>query len=201
VYYGAAMTEAISCQDEDVYIVGGANSAGQAAMYFARYARRVTMIVRAADLAAGMSHYLVEQIAGTPNIDVRTNASIAEAHGEVSLDALTIADAATGQSERVPASALFIFIGAQPRTDWLAGIVARDSRGFVLAGPDLPRDDNGRVIGWPVDRDPYLLETSVPGIFVAGDVRHASVKRVASGVGEGAIAVSFVHQYLSQTKV
>ena len=201
IYYGAAQTEAAACQDEEVYIVGGANSAGQAAMYFARYARRVTMLVRGADLSAGMSHYLIEQIEGTPNIRVRTHSSVAEAHGGESLEELTLADTATGQTERVPANALFVFIGAQPRTDWLEGIVARDKRGFVLSGPDVPRDEHGRIAGWPTDRDPYLMETSVPGVFVAGDVRASSVKRVASGVGEGAIAVSFVHQYLTQSKV
>jgi len=200
IYYGAAMTEALSCKDEDVYIVGGANSAGQAAMYFARYAGKVTILTRS-PLEKGMSHYLIEQIRETPNIAVRTGAAVAEAHGETNLTSLTIADVATGERETVPAAALFVFIGAQPHTDWLAGVVARDERGFLLTGPDLPRDAQGRVVGWTAEREPLLLETSVPGILAAGDVRHASVKRVASGVGEGAIAVSFVHQYLSQSKV
>jgi thioredoxin reductase (NADPH) len=200
VYYGAAQTEALGCQDEDVYVVGGANSAGQAAMYFARYARTVTILTRS-PLEKGMSHYLVEQIRETPNIRIRTNAAVAEAHGGQSLEALTIADLGSGETERVPATALFIFIGAQPRTDWLDGVVARDERGFILTGPDLPRGEDGRVLNWPAEREPLLLETSLPGIFAAGDVRHASVKRVASGVGEGAIAVSFVHQYLSQSRV
>ena len=194
------MTEALSCRDEDVYIVGGANSAGQAAMYFARYARNVTILTRS-PLEKGMSHYLIQQIREMPNIAVRVGAAVAEAHGEKNLTALTVADIATGEQEVVPATALFIFIGAQPHTDWLAGLVERDERGFVLTGPDLPRDANGRIAGWPLDREPLLLETSVPGILAAGDVRHASVKRVASGVGEGAIAVSFVHQYLSESKV
>ncbi len=200
VYYGAAMTEALSCRDSDVYIVGGANSAGQAAIYFARYARTVTILVRGDSLARGMSHYLIGQIETTPNITVRTNTGVIEAHGETSLDAITIADSESGTQERVSATALFIFIGAQPRTDWLAGIVARDGRGFVLAGPDVPRGDRGNG-GWPLDRDPFLLESSVPGVFVAGDVRASSIKRVASGVGEGSIAVTFVHQYLSESQV
>ena len=200
VYYGAAMTEAISCRDEQVFIVGGANSAGQAAMHFARYAARVTILTRS-PLEKSMSHYLIEQIAATPNVEVRVGAGVAEAHGETSLEALTIGDAVTGQTERVPATALFIFVGAEPHTDWLDGVVERDTRGFILSGPDLPRDERGRPQGWPLDRDPYLLETSVPGVFVAGDVRHSSIKRVASGVGEGSIAVSFVHQYLSQSQV
>ena len=177
-----------------------ANSAGQAAMYFARYARNVTILTRS-PLEKGMSHYLTQQISEMPNISVRIGTGVAEAHGEKNLTALTIADAVTGKREVVPASALFIFIGAQPHTDWLAGLVERDERGFVLTGPDLPRAENGRIPGWPLDREPLLLETSVPGILAAGDVRHASVKRVASGVGEGAIAVSFVHQYLSESKV
>ncbi len=200
VYYGAAMTEALSCKDEDVYIVGGANSAGQAAMYFARYAGKVTILTRS-PLEKGMSHYLIEQIRETPNIAVRIGVAVVEAHGEANLTSLTIADVGTGERETVPAAALFIFIGAQPHTDWLAGVVARDGRGFVLTGPDLPRDDRGRVAGWTAEREPLLLETSVPGLMAAGDVRHASIKRVASGVGEGAIAVSFVHQYLSESKV
>jgi thioredoxin reductase (NADPH) len=202
IYYGAAQTEAISCQDEQVFIIGGANSAGQAAMYFSRYAGQVTILARS-PLEKSMSHYLIEQIAQTPNIAVRVGAAVAEAHGEANLTALTIEDLRSGAKEEVPASALFVFIGAQPHTDWLEGVVARDARGFILAGPDLPRDDAGRPVGWPrgLDREPFLLETSLPGLFVAGDVRHASVKRVASGVGEGAIAVSFVHQYLSQSRV
>jgi thioredoxin reductase (NADPH) len=199
VYYGAAMTEAISCRDEDVYIIGGANSAGQAALYFARYAGKVTILTRS-PLAKSMSHYLIEQIGETPNIVVRTNTRVAAAHGGDHLTALTIADTVTGE-ETAPASALFIFIGAAPQTDWLGADVARDERGFILTGSDLPRDERGRVPGWPLERAPMMLETSVPGVFAAGDVRHASIKRVASGVGEGSIAVSFVHQYLSQGQV
>ena len=200
IYYGAAMTEAISCRDEAVFIVGGANSAGQAAMYFARYADQVTMLTRS-PLAKSMSSYLIDQIAATPNIAVRTNARVAAAHGDEHLSELTIADTVTGAEETVPAAALFIFIGAEPRTDWLGTDIARDDRGFLLTGADLPRDANGRVRGWPLEREPLMLETSVPGVFAAGDVRHASIKRVASGVGEGSIAVSFVHQYLNQDHI
>jgi thioredoxin reductase (NADPH) len=193
VYYGAAMSEALSCRDEDVYIVGGANSAGQAAMYFARYAGRVIMLVRGDSLAKSMSQYLIDQIAATENIEVRTQISVTAVHGTEKLQGLTLTDN-SGNSSEVPASSLFIFIGAMPRTGWLEGIVERDERGFIIAGNDLLRDGR-RPTGF--DRDPFLLETSVPGIFVAGDVRAGSVKRVASGVGEGSIAVQFVHRYLS----
>jgi thioredoxin reductase (NADPH) len=195
VYYGAAMTEALACRGEDVYLVGGANSAGQAAMHFARFARRVVMLVRGRSLARTMSQYLIDQIGETGNIEVRFGAEVAEVHGGDSLEELTVRNGAG--LERVPVRSLFIFIGAAPRTGWLEGVVARDEHGFLLAGPDLPRDDNRRVRGWPLDREPFLLETSVPGVFVAGDVRHGSIKRVASGVGEGSIAVSFVHRYLA----
>jgi thioredoxin reductase (NADPH) len=196
VYYGAAMTEAIACQNEDVYIVGAANSAGQAAMYFARFARQVVMLVRGESLTASMSQYLIDQIASTPNIEVRPHCQVLEASGEGNLECLTIYNSKTGERQVVPAASLFIFIGAQPHTDYVAGVLERDERGFILAGRDLMRDGK-RPAGWKPDRDPYLLETSVPGIFVAGDVRHGSVKRVASGVGEGSIAVQFVHQYLA----
>ena len=197
VYYGAAMTEAFSCRDDDVYIVGGANSAGQAAMYFSKFARTVVMLIRGESLAKSMSQYLIDQIAATPNIQVRTCVSLAAVSGGDNLETITINDTQTGQPETLPASALFIFIGAMPRTDFLAGVVERDEQGFVLSGPDLVR--NGKLPkSWPLKRDPFLLETNVPGIFVAGDVRHGSVKRVASGVGEGSIAVQFIHRYLSE---
>ena len=199
VYYGAAMTEAISCSDEEVVIVGGANSAGQAAMYFARYAAKVTMLTRS-PLAKSMSHYLIEQIASMPNIVVRTRAKEAAANGDYRLTAITVADTETGAEEELVANSLFIFIGAEPRTDWLGPAVLRDRRGFVLTGQDLPHDANGHIRGWPLERPPMMLETSLPGVFAAGDVRHASIKRVASSVGEGSIAVSFVHQYLSQNQ-
>jgi thioredoxin reductase (NADPH) len=195
VYYGAAMTEAISCRDEDVFVVGGANSAGQAAMHLSKYARKVTMLVRGPDLSATMSQYLIDQIAATPNITLRCGASVVEARGETHLEAITVAEAET--RETLPARSLFIFIGAQPHTDWLAGKLERDEHGFILSGPDLLRNGRKRL-GWPVARDPFLLETSVPGVFVAGDVRRGSIKRVASSVGEGAIAVQIIHQYLSK---
>jgi thioredoxin reductase (NADPH) len=197
VYYGAAMTEAIACKGETVYIVGGANSAGQAAMYFSKYAHEVVMLVRGDSLTKSMSQYLIDQITATPNINVQTRAVIEAVKGESNLEAMTIANVDGGASETVPARSLFIFIGAMPRTDWLDGVVQRDDRGFVFTGPDLMRDGH-RPHGWHLERSPFLLETSVPGIFAAGDVRHGSVKRVASGVGEGAIAVQFIHQYLSK---
>ncbi|MBC8077575.1 MAG: FAD-dependent oxidoreductase, partial [Chloroflexales bacterium] len=196
VYYGAAMTEAISCRDETVCIVGGANSAGQAAIYFSQYARKVLVLVRGDSLAKGMSQYLVERIEQAPNIEVRICTSVAEVRGTASLETVVVTDANTGAIDEIAASALFIFIGAQPRTDWLDGVVERDKGGFILSGPDVMRDGK-RPKGWQAQRDPFLLETSVPGIFVAGDVRAGSVKRVASGVGEGSIAIQFVHRYLS----
>jgi len=196
LYYGSAMTEAMSCADEDVYIVGGANSAGQAAMYFSKYARRVVMLVRAASLSDMMSQYLIDQIKLTPNIQVETRAVVSELHGSDRLEGISILCGDNSQLERVAASSIFVFIGAEPRTDWLGGVVKRDGRGFILTGNDLMHDGK-RPQGWPLDRDPYLPETSVPGIFAVGDVRHGSVKRVASGVGEGSIAVQFIHQYLS----
>jgi thioredoxin reductase (NADPH) len=196
VYYGAAMTEAVACKNEDVYIVGGANSAGQAAVYFAQYARRVVMLVRGKSLEAGMSQYLVEQIRETSNIAVELNSQVVEVFGAEHLEAIAVYCATSGETNKVAANSLFIFIGAMPGTEWLAGVLEREEKGFLLSGPDLMRD--GKPLkNWPLERDPWLLESSVPGIFVAGDVRYRSVKRVASGVGEGANAVQFVHQYLS----
>jgi thioredoxin reductase (NADPH) len=197
VYYGGGTTEAISCRDEDVYIIGGANSAGQAAMFFSRYAQRVVMLVRGDSLAATMSQYLIDQIKDTPNIHVEYRTQVVEVHGDDHLETISIKCDQTGDVSRVPAAALFIFIGAEPRTAWLDGTVERDSRGFVLTGPDLMREGK-RPKGWSLERDPGLLETNVPGIFAVGDVRHGSIKRVASGVGEGSIAIQFVHQYLSK---
>jgi thioredoxin reductase (NADPH) len=196
VYYGAAQTEALSCQGEEVYIIGGANSAGQAAMYFSKYAAKVTMLVRGDSLTKSMSQYLIEQIASTPNIEVKVHTSVIEAKGEASLEAITLQNVLTQETQTVPANSLFIFIGAQPATKWLDGIVERDERGFILTGSDLKRGE--KRSGWNLERDPYLLETNVPGVFAVGDVRHNSVKRVASGVGEGSICVQFVHQYLSK---
>jgi thioredoxin reductase (NADPH) len=193
VYYGAALTEAEGCKDQDVYVVGGANSAGQAAVYLSRFARSVTMLVRARSLEASMSYYLIQQIAGIGNITVRTCSEVAEAYGDGHLEQIAIRDLNTGKTEIVDAGQLFIFIGAAPRTAWLDGVIARDDHGFVLAGPDLVEKDQE---GWPLDRPPYHLETSVPGVFAAGDVRAESAKRVASAVGEGAMAVMFVHRYL-----
>jgi thioredoxin reductase (NADPH) len=177
--------------------VGGANSAGQAAMNFSKYAEWVVMLVRGPSLASTMSQYLIDQIKTTPNIQVWTNASVPEVHGETHLEAISVLCSDTGELQRVPASAMFIFIGALPRTEWLDGVVERDDRGFILTGPDLKSGDRGPK-GWTLDRDPFLLETNVPGIFAVGDVRHSSVKRVASGVGEGSVAVQFIHQYLSK---
>jgi thioredoxin reductase (NADPH) len=191
IYYGAAVTEARSCENQHVVIIGGANSAGQAAVYFSRYAGRVTMLVRGRALAASMSHYLVEQIAALPKVDVRTESVAVAANGEDGrLRQLTIRGP-DGAESALEVDACFVFIGAVPRTDWLEGVVKRDERGFVLAGRDAQGDD------WPLKRDPYVLETSVPGVFVAGDVRARSIKRVASAVGEGSMAVSLIHQYLA----
>ena len=195
VYYGAAMTEAMNCQGEDVYIVGGANSAGQAAVYFARTARSVTLLCRGASIDQSMSHYLVEQIKERPNISVRQQTEIVWADGDDHLEQLRLIDRATGTEEKVDTSWLFVLIGAAPGTEWLGDTVRRDERGFILAGPDLSVDGKPPP-GWPLERHPYFLETSVPGVFVAGDVRSQSVKRVASAVGEGAMAVSLIHRYL-----
>jgi thioredoxin reductase (NADPH) len=195
IYYGAASSEAMTCANEEVYIVGGANSAGQAAMNFSRYARRVMMLVRGESLANSMSRYLIEQIEKTPNIQVEFNSSLAEAHGETRLEAISVRCSTSGEISTLPATSLFIFIGAEPRTEWLDGAIERDAKGFILSGADLVR--NGKPPdGWQLKREPGLLETSLPGVFVAGDVRRGSVKRVASGVGEGSIAIQFVHQYL-----
>jgi thioredoxin reductase (NADPH) len=188
VYYGAAMTEARACSDQHVVIIGGANSAGQAAVYFAGYARRVTMLVRST-LEKSMSHYLIEQIRSLANIDVRTGATATAAEGDDGHLARITVSGPDGE-EVLDVDACFVFIGATPRTEWLDGVVARDERGFILAGPDA------KDAGWPLKRDPYVLETTIPGIFVAGDVRARSIKRVASAVGEGSMAVSLIHQYL-----
>jgi thioredoxin reductase (NADPH) len=195
VYYGSAATEAASCEGSDVYIVGGANSAGQAAVFFSRYARSVTLLVRGDSLERSMSYYLIQQLATIDNVRVRTRTEVVEAHGNGRLEALSLYDGKDGARSTVPAGYLFVFIGAEPHTDWLGDAVARDSRGFVYTGPDLLAGGR-RPAGWDRDRDPFYLETNVPGIFAAGDVRANSVKRVASAVGEGAMAVTFVHRYL-----
>lgn len=195
IYYGAALTEAAYYRDQDVYVVGGANSAGQGAMFFSRYARKVTMLVRSSNLEAGMSQYLVDQIANTSNIDVVLRTEVIEAIGESRLEKIKVSNMDSKEVETLPAAALFIFIGAVPPTDLVSELVERDRAGFIVTGPDLMVDGK-RPKGWKPNRDPFILETSVPGIFAAGDVRHHSMKRVASAVGEGAVAVALVHQYL-----
>jgi thioredoxin reductase (NADPH) len=197
VYYGGGSQEAISCKGETVYIIGGANSAGQAALNFALYADKVVMLVRGESLAATMSRYLIDQIEKTPNVQVWKHAAASEVHGETHLEEISVRCSDTDTVERVPASAMFIYIGALPRTDWLEGSVIRDDRGFVVAGPDLLKSGK-RPAGWNLDRDPFLLESSMPGVFVVGDVRYGSIKRVASAVGEGAIAVQFIHRYMAK---
>ena len=195
VYYGASMTEAAACRDEEVYVVGGANSAGQAAMHFSRFARRVVLLVRGPSLSSTMSQYLIDQIKSTPTIEVAYDSSVAAVHGEHHLERISIRCSTSGQVDTVDATSLFVLIGAEPGTSWLDGVIRRDPRGFILTGPELGSDRP--LAGWPLDRDPWLLETSVPGVFAAGDVRSGSVKRVATSVGEGAVAVQFVHQYLA----
>jgi thioredoxin reductase (NADPH) len=195
VYYGAAMTEAAHYRGEHIMVVGGANSAGQGAMFFARFARQVTLLARASSLEKGMSQYLVDQIQATDNIDVRLRTVVAEAHGDQRLEAVTVVDKNSGQTEKIEARGLFLFIGAVPHSDVVAGVVERNRTGFIPTGQDLMRDGK-RPRGWTFQRDPYYLETSVPGIFAVGDIRQGAVRRVASAVGEGAIAVGLVHQYL-----
>ncbi len=195
VYYGAAMTEAMYCEEEEVYIVGAGNSAGQAAMFFADYAKRVVMVVRGDSLEAKMSHYLVRRIYEHERIDVLLNTEVRACHGDGHLEKLTLHNKNDGTSSDAESRYLFVFIGAAPRTDWLGEAVARDDRGFVLTGPDL--DPERHLKSWPLERAPFLLETNVPGIFASGDVRSGSVKRVASAVGEGSVAVYFMHRFLA----
>ena len=196
VYYGSAPTEVEDCADRDVYIVGGANSAGQAAVFFSRVARSVTLLVRGDGLERSMSHYLIEQIRGITSISVRPCMVVEEAHGIDHLEKLTLRNLPTGAVEHVHATHLFVFIGATPHTEWLSGVLERDERGFILTGSDLTVDRR-RPPGWPLERDPWPLESSVPGVFVTGDVRASSIKRVASAVGEGAMAVTLAHRYLA----
>jgi thioredoxin reductase (NADPH) len=195
VYYGSASTEAADCVDADVYVVGGANSAGQAALFFSRVAKTVTLVVRAGSLERSMSSYLIDQLHGIDNVSLRLETEIEECHGDGHLEGLTLRHTPTGRSERVDTGHAFVFIGAEPRTGWLDGVLDRDVHGFVVTGPDLVVDGQ-RPRGWPLDRDPWPLESSVPGVFVAGDVRADSVKRVASAVGDGAMAVTLAHRYL-----
>ena len=197
VYYGATATEAAACKDSDVYIIGGANSAGQAAVFFSQVAATVTMLVRGESLHKSMSSYLIEQIEAVPNIIVRPCTEVASCEGDGHLERLVLRDRNAGTTQTVDATHLFVFIGAAPRTDWLDGVVQRDKNGFILTGPDLVVDGR-RPPGWALERDPYHLETSLPGVFVAGDARAESVKRVASAVGEGAMAVTLVHRYLER---
>jgi len=196
VFYGSANTEAPECAGTDVYIVGGANSAGQAAVFFSRHAKSVTLVVRGESLHSSMSHYLIQQLEAIDNVHVRTCTTVGQACGDEHLESIRL-DHADGTTEVVDTGHLFIFIGARPQTDWLDGVVQRDERGFVWTGPDLLTDGQ-RPSGWTLDRDPFYLESSVPGVFVAGDVRAQSVKRVASAVGEGAMAVTLVHRYLEE---
>ncbi|SDT78648.1 FAD-dependent oxidoreductase [Actinoplanes derwentensis] len=195
VFYGSAATEGPACAGTDVYIVGGANSAGQAALFFARYANRVTLLVRGDSLESSMSYYLIQQLAGIENIQVRTRCEVIGAQGDGHLQAITICDSKDGSKATVECGYLFVFIGAEPRTDWLGDTLERDGKGFIRTGTDLLLNGE-RPRGWDRDRDPFYLESSVPGIFAAGDVRASSVKRVASAVGEGAMAVALVHRYL-----
>jgi thioredoxin reductase (NADPH) len=195
IYYGAALSEAAHYRGESVVVVGGANSAGQAAMFFSRYARTVTLLVRATALEKGMSQYLVDQIRATSNIEVRLRSVVQQVDGGQQLEQVTIADVGGGPDETIPAAALFIFIGAVPHSHLVAGLVQTNPAGFIVTGPDL-MVNGARPPGWALNRDPFLLETSVPGIFAAGDVRHGAVRRVASAVGEGAVAVGLIHQYL-----
>ncbi|MER6254909.1 FAD-dependent oxidoreductase [Streptomyces sp. NPDC001584] len=197
LYYGAATTESSACISQHVFIVGGANSAGQAAVHFAKYAARVTILVRAASLDASMSRYLIDEIDRTPNIEVKVRTTVVRLDGDEHLERLTLHDADTGEDTEIPARFMFTFIGARPHTDWLTGVVERDEFGFVLTGSDLISNGGELPAEWSLERAPYPLETSVPGVFAAGDVRAHSVKRVASGVGEGAMAVSLIHRYRS----
>jgi thioredoxin reductase (NADPH) len=198
VYYGASMVDALSCRGEDIFMVGGANSAGQSAIHFSKYAKTVTLLVRGDSLNKSMSRYLIHQINETPNIRVFLNSKVTEVHGENRLEFITITNTQTGQLQTVPTSGLYIFIGAVPHTDAVAGLIERDANGFILTGQDLLQNGHERPRGWTLDRQPFLLETNVPGIFAVGDIRHGSTKRVAAGVGEGSIAVQLVHQYLTR---
>ncbi|MHC4429558.1 MAG: NAD(P)/FAD-dependent oxidoreductase, partial [Planctomycetota bacterium] len=195
IYYGAAVTEALNAKGQTVYMVGGGNSAGQAAMYFKDFANKVVLVVRGDSLGAKMSHYLVNRIEATDNIEVRLNTEIKACHGSEHLETLELRNNESDQVDTVPAKYLFVFLGATPRTDWLRDVVACDARGFILTGSDL--DPKTHLRDWPHERPPYLLETNVPGVFACGDARRASVKRVASAVGEGSVAVHFMHQILA----
>src|SRR5690242_8972150 len=198
VYYGASMVEALSCKGEDIFMIGGANSAGQAAIHFSKYAKTVTLVVRGDSLSKSMSYYLIHQLEKTDNIHVLLNSKVTEVLGQNRLEFITITNTQTGEVQTVPTPTLYIFIGAVPHTDALVGIIERDANGFILTGPDLIYDGHKYPRGWTLDRQPFLLETNIPGVFSAGDVRHGSMKRVAASVGEGSIAVQLIHQYLKK---
>jgi thioredoxin reductase (NADPH) len=188
VFYGGSTAEAPGMAGEEAYVLGGANSAGQSALYLARFARRVTLVLRGESLAAGMSHYLAREVEANPNIDIRLGTEVVGGGGDGWLRHLTLRDVASGEEETVPAAGLFLMIGAHPHTDWLPAEVSRDPLGFILTGPDAPASQ------WPLERSPFVLETSMPGVFAAGDARHGSVKRVASAVGEGSMAIQLLHR-------
>jgi thioredoxin reductase (NADPH) len=198
VYYGASMVDALSYKGEDVFMVGGANSVGQAAVHFSKYAKTITLVVRGDSLSKSMSHYLIHQIEEIGNIHVLLNSKVTEVRGGNRLEFITITNTQTRQLQTFSSHGLYIFIGAVPRTDVLVGLIERDANGFILTGPDLIHDGRKYPQGWTLDRQPFLLETNVPGIFAAGDVRHGSMKRVAASVGEGSIAVQLIHQYLKK---
>jgi thioredoxin reductase (NADPH) len=198
VYYGASMVEALSCKGEDVFMVGGANSAGQAAIHFSKYAKTVTLVVRGDSLSKSMSYYLIHQLEKTDNIHLLLNSKVTEVIGQNRLEFIIITNTQTGEVQSVPTPALYIFIGAVPHTDALVGLIERDANGFILTGPDLIYEGHKYPRGWTLDRQPFLLETNIPGVFAAGDVRHGSMKRVAASVGEGSIAVQLIHQYLKK---
>jgi thioredoxin reductase (NADPH) len=195
VYYGAAMTEAARYRNKEVCVVGGANSAGQGALFFSRYARRVTMLVRAPDLLPMMSQYLVDRIRATPNIEVLNGVEVESVHGATSLESIVVKTASTGALSERPMSAMFVFIGVKPHTSSFAETLELDGQGFILTGADLPRE-HGKPRGWPLEREPYAFETNIPGVFAAGDVRAMANRRVAAAVGEGSAAVYSVHRYL-----
>ena len=195
VYYGASTVEALDYNGHDVFMVGGANSAGQAAIHFSKYAKKVTLLVRSDSLSKKMSQYLIHQINETDNISVWLNSIVTEVRGENKLESIAITNTQTGEQQIVQAAGLFIFIGAVPHTNWLTEIVRLDANGFILTGSDLVQNELQRPQGWLLDRQPFLLETNVPGIFAAGDVRHGSIKRLAAGVGEGFTAIQLIHQY------
>ncbi len=196
IYYGAAMTESAACQDQDVYVVGGGNSAGQAAMYLSKFACKVHIVIRKPDLSSSMSQYLIDQIGGTENIEVLGKTNVISVAGEGHLEKVMLEDMDTGQQREVEAAAMFIFIGAKPYTDWITGII-KDEKGFIETGQALHKYDDYQKT-WKNPREPFLLETSSPGVFAAGDVRAGAMNRVASAVGEGAMAIKFVHEYLAE---